>query len=103
MQHNQPHSLQHTVIDPAYDLVADLLMGNMAPPYQYICVIQHFFCQSMLRFIQCRCSCIEPGILQKSGNLGMDAQRIDLADTLFLELMPVLIPYGYSCHYRTHS
>ncbi len=99
MQHDQPHSLQHTVVDTVYDFVANLLMGDMPPPYQHIRIVQYFLRQPMLRFIQsCSCS-IKTRLLQKSGYLGVDTLRIYLADTLLLQFMTIFIPYGYSCHY----
>ena len=101
------------------DVVADLVVGGVAPPGQHIGLVQHRFRQAVLRFVKRRRAHCESLIAEMIGDDLVHAIGVDLlhalggVDQSFSTeaivrqarldfgmvkriLMPVLIPYGYA-------
>ena len=81
VQHNQTHAMHvHAFMYPVNDLIADLVVGDVAPPGQDISLVQYRFRQTMLRFVERRRAHGKTLLTKMVGDDGMHALRIDLLD-----------------------
>src|SRR6266542_4486686 len=56
VEHNEPHSIQHTLLHTRDNLITHLLMSLMPPPDKHIGRLQHLIRQAVLRLIQRCCT-----------------------------------------------
>ncbi|MNN23667.1 hypothetical protein D3C81_1370720 [compost metagenome] len=98
MQHNKTHAFKNPFMHAIHDFIPHFIMRHMSPPDQDIGVLQYFFRQAMLRFVQSRCLHLELVFAQELRQLPMDALRIHVLNGLVCFLMPKFVPYGYLNH-----
>ena len=49
MQHDQPHPVQHPLVNPGNNAIADIGMRCVAPPRENVGLRQNFFRQAVFR------------------------------------------------------
>jgi hypothetical protein len=47
MKHDKSHALQDALLDTVDQSVTDLIMGNVSPPEEYICIVERVFAQTL--------------------------------------------------------
>ena len=95
VQADQPHTFDHTLLNPVHDLVGNITVLAVTPPEKHIRVVQNFLCQTVFRHIQRSCGDIEvSGFVQRCSHCRMDPLRVNPADPFFGLLVPIFIPDG---------
>src|ERR1700733_5585317 len=52
MEHDQSHTFQHALLNAVDQSVTHLLMGNMPPPEEYVCVIENILAETFIRIVK---------------------------------------------------
>ena len=100
MQHDQAHAIQHALLHPVDNLVADLVMRHMPPPGEHIGIIEYLLRQAVLWFIQRGGFNVEAIGRQALCQRSVYPVRIDRGDVLIAFFVSKLMPnsYAYCAH-----
>ncbi len=95
VQHDQPHSVEHAIVDAVHHRVGHLLVRRVAPPQQHVRLFQPLLAQAVLRLLQRRRVDQRIGpqpLRQPLGDRGVNPPGINLSHGLAGLLVHILVP-----------
>jgi hypothetical protein len=52
VKHDESHALQDALLNAVDQSVTDLIMGNVSPPEEYICIVEKVFAQTLIGIVK---------------------------------------------------
>src|SRR5579859_5788968 len=103
MQHDQAHAVEHALVDAPDDVVADLVVRQVAPPGEHIGLGQYTCAEPLLWIVERGSAHAGQAVLaQAVGNGRVQAAWVDGGDMRVLPLVAALVPDG-DANFWLHS
>ena len=97
MKHDKSHALQDALLNAVDQFVTDLIMGNVSPPEEYICIVEKGFAQTLIGVVKVANACGETFVLLALRNGTVNTNRVNPCDVGVKLLVAAFVPDGYLC------